>query len=78
MTAQAALRGYKDVNLAFIMTLIAYWMICLPVGYLLAHFTNLGAPGYWIGLTSGLLAAGVGLSLRLLYIQKRKFVILSA
>ncbi|MCI1590019.1 MATE family efflux transporter [Heyndrickxia oleronia] len=78
VTAQAALRGYKDVNLAFIMTLIAYWMICLPVGYLLAHFTNLGAPGYWIGLTSGLLAAGVGLSLRLLYIQKRKFVILSA
>ncbi|MFJ5716369.1 MATE family efflux transporter [Neobacillus sp. NPDC093127] len=72
-TAQAALRGYKDVNLAFIMTLIAYWLICLPVGYLLAHFTSLGARGYWIGLTFGLLAAGIALSIRLLYIQKRKF-----
>lgn len=73
-TAQAALRGYKDVNLAFIMTLIAYWLICLPAGYLLAHYTSLGARGYWIGLTIGLLAAGIALSIRLIYIQKRKFV----
>ncbi len=73
-TAQAALRGYKDVNLAFIMTLIAYWLICLPAGYLLSHYTSLGARGYWIGLTIGLLAAGIALSSRLIYIQKRKFV----
>jgi MATE family multidrug resistance protein len=73
-TAQAALRGYKDVNIAFIMTLISYWLICLPVGYLLANYTTLGASGYWIGLTVGLLVAGIGLSWRLLYIQKRKFV----
>ncbi|MCL6570094.1 MAG: MATE family efflux transporter [Bacillus sp. (in: Bacteria)] len=72
-TAQAALRGYKDVNLAFIITLVAYWLICLPVGYLLANFTSLGARGYWIGLTVGLLAAGIALSLRLIHIQKRKF-----
>ncbi|KOP82879.1 MATE family efflux transporter [Cytobacillus solani] len=74
-TAQAALRGYKDVNISFIITLIAYWLICLPVGYLLAHQTNLGATGYWIGLTIGLLAAGVCLSLRLIYIQKKKYII---
>lgn len=74
VTAQAALRGYKDVNLAFIMTLIAYWLICLPVGYVLANFTGLGATGYWLGLTAGLLAAGIALSWRLIYIQKRKFI----
>lgn len=73
-TAQAALRGYKDVNIAFIMTLIAYWGICLPVGYGLAEYTSLGASGYWIGLTVGLLAAGVGLSWRLLHIQKTKYM----
>lgn len=72
-TAQAALRGYKDVNIAFVMTLIAYWLICLPAGYILAHYVKLGATGYWIGLTIGLLAAGIGLSARLIYIQKRKF-----
>ncbi|MDP4086826.1 MAG: MATE family efflux transporter [Bacillota bacterium] len=74
VTAQAALRGYKDVNISFIMTLIAYWLICLPIGYILANYTNLGAPGYWIGLTFGLLSAGICLSCRLIYIQKRKFV----
>ncbi|MBM6617942.1 MATE family efflux transporter [Bacillus suaedaesalsae] len=73
-TAQAALRGYKDVNIAFVMTLIAYWGICLPVGYGLAEYTNLGASGYWIGLTVGLLAAGIGLSWRLIHIQKKKFI----
>ncbi|WP_342042296.1 MATE family efflux transporter [Bacillus sp. OTU2372] len=72
-TAQAALRGYKDVNIAFIMTLVAYWLICLPTGYLLANFTSLGARGYWIGLTIGLLAAGIALSIRLIQIQKKKF-----
>ncbi|MFD1737325.1 MATE family efflux transporter [Bacillus salitolerans] len=72
-TAQAALRGYKDVNIAFVMTLISYWGICLPLGYVLAEFTTLGADGYWIGLTVGLFAAGLGLSWRLLYIQKTKY-----
>lgn len=72
-TAQAALRGYKDVNIAFVMTLIAYWFICLPIGYGLAQFTDLAARGYWIGLTIGLLAAGIALSARLLYIQKHRF-----
>jgi len=73
VTAQAALRGYKDVNFAFIMTLIAYWAICLPIGYLLSHGTSLAARGYWIGLTIGLLATGITLSARLLFIQKHKF-----
>ncbi|MDF2036026.1 MATE family efflux transporter [Cytobacillus oceanisediminis] len=73
-TAQAALRGYKDVNISFVITLIAYWLICLPAGYVLAHHTSLGATGYWLGLTFGLLAAGVCLSMRLIFIQKKKFI----
>ncbi|MGC5325398.1 MATE family efflux transporter [Brevibacillus sp. SYSU BS000544] len=72
-TALAALRGYKDVNMPFIITLIAYWLICLPVGYLLAHYTNIGATSYWIGLTAGLLVAGVFLSARLIFLQKLRY-----
>lgn len=75
VTALAALRGYKDVNFSFVITLIAYWLICLPVGYALAHYTALGARGYWIGLTAGLLVAGIFLSMRLVYIQKRRFAV---
>jgi len=71
VTAQAALRGYKDVNISFIATLIAYWLICLPAGYGLANYTSLAARGYWLGLTFGLLAAGVFLSMRLIFIQRK-------
>jgi multidrug resistance protein, MATE family len=77
-TAQAALRGYKDVNIAFVMTLVAYWVICLPVGFALAHYTGLDARGYWIGLTVGLLAAGIALSARLMFIQKRRYSIVES
>jgi multidrug resistance protein, MATE family len=68
---QGALRGYKDVNITFIMALISYWVIGLPLGYLLANFTGLGPYGYWLGLTSGLTAGAFTLSGRLLVIQKR-------
>ena len=68
---QGALRGYKDVNITFIMALISYWVIGLPVGYLLARFTEFGAFGYWIGLIAGLTAGAVTLSIRLLSIQKK-------
>ena len=71
VTALGALRGYQDVVIPFVMALIGYWLICLPVGYLLATFTNFGATGYWVGLTVGLLAVGVTLSIRLSHIQKK-------
>ncbi|OIU71351.1 MATE family efflux transporter [Rossellomorea aquimaris] len=68
---QGALRGYKDVNITFIMALVSYWVIGLPLGYLLANYTDFGPYGYWLGLTSGLTAGAVTLSGRLLLIQNR-------
>ncbi|PMC39206.1 MATE family efflux transporter [Bacillus sp. UMB0899] len=68
---QGILRGYKDVNVTFIMALISYWVIGLPVGYLVATFTSLDAFGYWIGLISGLAAGAIGLSVRLYMIQRK-------
>ncbi|MGG0716877.1 MATE family efflux transporter [Robertmurraya massiliosenegalensis] len=70
---QGALRGYKDVNMTLMMSFISYWVIGLPVGYSLATFTSLGPIGYWIGLISGLAIGALTLSMRLIYIQKRKF-----
>lgn len=69
---QGALRGYKDVNLTFIMSLISYWVIGLPLGYFLANYSDWGAFGYWLGLISGLAAGAICLASRLLYIQNRK------
>lgn len=68
---QGALRGYKDVNATFVMAIVSYWVIGLPVGYLMANFTDYGPFGYWIGLIVGLTIGALTLTLRLLFIQKR-------
>ncbi|GIP21225.1 MATE family efflux transporter [Paenibacillus sp. J22TS3] len=68
---QGALRGYKDVNSPFLLAFVAYWVIGLPLGYVIANFTDLGPYGYWVGLISGLAVAAVSLYLRLNYIQKK-------
>jgi MATE family multidrug resistance protein len=68
---QGALRGYKDVNAALVMTLIAYWVIGLPLGYILANYTALAAKGYWVGLISGLAFGALFLLSRLLQVQKK-------
>lgn len=68
---QGVLRGYKDVNPAFIICFIAYWVIGLPVGYLLATYTDLGAYGYWIGLITGLAIGAILLLSRLIRVQRR-------
>lgn len=73
---QGALRGYKDVNVTFIMALVSYWVIGLPVGYLLATYTSLNAFGFWIGLITGLAAGAIGLSVRLRMIQNSKYIAL--
>lgn len=68
---QGALRGYKDVNPALLITFVAYWVIGLPVGYLTATYTSLGAFGYWIGLIAGLAVGATALLWRLYQVQKQ-------
>ncbi len=73
---QGALRGYKDVNVTFIMAIISYWVIGLPTGYLLGTFTSLGPFGYWIGLIVGLTLGAITLGVRLILLQKKNGLIL--
>ncbi|MBS4199421.1 MATE family efflux transporter [Bacillus sp. FJAT-49732] len=68
---QGALRGYKDVNVTFIMALISFWVIGLPLGYMLATKTELGPFGYWLGLIAGLAIGAITLSSRLMYVQRK-------
>lgn len=72
---QGALRGYKDVNITLIISLISFWVIGLPSGWLLATYTSLDAFGYWVGLIIGLSCGAVALLLRLLSLQKRVAII---
>ncbi len=72
---QGALRGYKDVNITFVMALISYWIIGLPLGYLLANYTGMMAYGYWAGLIAGLAIGACCLLARLAIVQKKYRVI---
>ena len=68
---QGALRGYKDVNMTFVMAIVSYWVLGLPIGYMMATFTELGPYGYWVGLIAGLTVGAITLTVRLdLYSEK--------
>lgn len=71
---QGALRGYKDVNITFIMALVSYWVVGLPLGYYLANFTSWGPFGYWLGLITGLAVGAICLSIRLISIQHKQIL----
>ncbi|CAH0246371.1 Multidrug resistance protein NorM [Peribacillus simplex] len=70
---QGILRGYKDVNVTFAMSLVSYWILGLPIGYFFAKYTDMGAFGYWIGLISGLALGAIGLAARLRFVQQVKY-----
>ncbi len=59
-----ALRGMSDVKTPTIITLIAYWAIGLPLGYVLGFTFGLNALGVWYGLLAGLSIAAVLLFIR--------------
>ena len=48
------LRGMEDVKFPTIITLIAYWVLGLPLGYFLAFEMGLAEKGIWYGLLIGL------------------------
>ena len=64
------LRGLTDVKGPTIITFIAYWVISLPIAYLLAFNFNLGVDGVWIGLFVGLTASALMLTFRFNYKSK--------
>jgi MATE family multidrug resistance protein len=65
VVGSGALRGLTDVKIPTLITFIAYWLVALPAGYLLAFQTRLGATGVWIGLAAGLACAALLLAWRL-------------
>jgi MATE family multidrug resistance protein len=61
--ATGALRGAGDTKTPMLANFVAYWLIGLPVGYLLCFKLGWGAVGVWIGLCAGLMMIGSGLLL---------------
>ncbi len=58
------LRGLSDVKIPTIVSLIAYWVVGLPLGYLLGFTFGLGPLGIWISLSLSLTVVAALLYLR--------------
>lgn len=71
------LRGLTDVRIPTIVTLVSYWLIAIPIGYLLGIYLEWGASGVWVGLCVGLTIAGVAHVVRFRMLLKRRFGIVS-
>lgn len=65
------LRGLADVKVPSLITLVAYWVIGIPVGYGLGFELGWGVQGIWYGLLVGLSMAAILLLIRFLRLSKR-------
>lgn len=62
--AASSLRAISDVKVPAAITLVAYWMIALPLGYIVGVRGPWGAVGVWTGIAGGLAFAAVFLTVR--------------
>ena len=56
--ATGALRGAADTRTPMLANFVAYWLMGLPIGYVLCFTLGWGALGIWIGLCGGLIVIG--------------------
>ena len=59
VVATGALRGAGDTRTPMICHFTGYWVIGLPLGWLLCFEEGMGAAGLWVGLSVGLVVIGV-------------------
>lgn len=57
--ALGMLRGMQDTAVPMIMATFSYWVIGMPISYVLAFTFGYGAVGLWLGLVVGLAIASV-------------------
>ncbi len=70
-----ALRGIQDVKIPTVIVFIAYWILSIPIGYLLGITWDFGVDGVWYGFVSGLASASFMLSWRFWKKSRNKEVI---
>ncbi|WBM72434.1 MdtK family multidrug efflux MATE transporter [Buttiauxella sp. WJP83] len=78
VVGSGVLRGYKDTRSIFFITFIAYWVLGLPSGYILALtdwvVAPMGPAGFWTGFIIGLTSAAIMMMLRMRMLQRQPSV----
>ena len=64
VVAAHALRGLSDTKIPMVVAIIGYWVIGLPVAYVLGFVANWRGVGIWLGLACGLAFVAVVLVIR--------------
>ncbi len=59
------LRGIQDTTITMIITFVCYWLLAMPLGIYLVHYTSMGVSGFWLALVIGLSLASILLMVRL-------------
>lgn len=62
--ALGLLAGVQDTRVPMVFAAVSYWVIGIPVSYVLAFPMGYGAVGLWLGLVVGLAAAAVSMMAR--------------
>jgi MATE family multidrug resistance protein len=69
------MRAYKKTRFPFIASMVAYWLIALPLGYYLGIMNSDnafdGAAGFWVGIIVGVTVASVMIALRLVLLLRQ-------
>jgi MATE family multidrug resistance protein len=71
VVAIGALRGLEDVKYPTIITLVGYWLIALPLAYLLAFTFKMETVGIWIALLTSLTFVAVALFWRFNFLLRK-------
>ena len=70
-----SMRAYKKTRFPFIASMVAYWLIALPLGYYLGIMNSDnafdGAAGFWVGIIVGVTVASVMIALRLVLLLRQ-------
>lgn len=74
VTVLGMLRGLEDVRVPTWITLVAYWLLAVPLAYLLAFEFEWQTLGIWVALLAALVLIAGALSLRLRHLLRKKFV----
>ncbi len=69
------LRGIQDVRIIMPIALVSYWLLNLPVGYLLGFSLGMGPSGLYVGFTFGLSTAAALMILRIRRSVRRLYAV---